>query len=427
MRPFCPLNTRKARKGTGAWPLAAALIVVVGSPASAGELKAGVGRADLTPPVGTPLGGYGDRRGRPSTGVHDPIHAKALVLDDGTTRLAIVATDLVGSSPHMTRRVAEACGIPREQLMICASHTHSGPGAYGRGIFPEVVLGKYDPKVEDRLVEGMTSAVRKAVASLQPAGLAVGESELPGFMRNRRKVRLKDPALWVMRVDSRDGKPLAALVDLTAHGTVLDEKNMHLSGDWMAATQAYLEREVPGLTALYANGAEGDISPNIPDNSSTIEGARAHGEKGGAAALALYRSLKPEPEVKLAFKTAMLDLPQSLKAAFIGAGKQTMLQCFIVNDAVLIAVPGEMIAQLGLALKDHARRQGLRLPTIVGLANDHLGYLLTRAEMKRGGYESTVSFFGDAFGEELTVAIGRLLGGDPEPLKSAIAAEPERQ
>ncbi|HEU4753242.1 MAG TPA: neutral/alkaline non-lysosomal ceramidase N-terminal domain-containing protein [Armatimonadota bacterium] len=403
------------------------LLLCCAAPAHAGELRAGVGRADITPPVGTPLGGYAARKGGPSTGVHDPIQAKALVLDDGATRLAIITSDLVGTNPEMVRRVAETAGFPQDHLMVCASHTHSGPGAYGKGLFAQIALGSFQQTVFDHLTQGMVQALKQAVASLQPAKLAIGESELPQFMRNRRKARVKDPALWLLRVDTRDGKPLAALVDLTAHGTVLEDANMELSGDWMGYTQRFLEKEVPGLTALYANGAEGDISPNIPDNSSTFEGAQAHGETGGKAALELYRTLKPAAEVTLASKTAPLELPASLKASLIGAGKTTTLQYFAINDALLMAVPGEMITQLGLALKAHARRQGHAHPVIIGLANDHLGYLLTRAEMKRGGYETTVSFFGDDFGEELTLAMARLVGGEIEPVKEAISAPPARE
>jgi neutral ceramidase len=395
------------------------------SPAAAGELRAGVARVDITPPVGTPLGGYGDRKGAPSTGIHDPIHAKALVLDDGATRLAIVTTDLVGTNPEMVRRVAQTAGFPREQLMVCATHTHSGPGAYGKGLFATIALGAYREAVFTHLADGMARALKEAAGSLQPAKLAIGEAQLPDFMRNRRKAKIKDPALWLMRVDAVDGKPLAALVNLTAHGTVLGEENLQFSGDWMAFTQELMEREVPGLVALYANGAEGDISPNIPDNSSTFDGARAHGERGGKAALELYRSLKPQREAKLSHKTTELELPKTLKSALIGAGKTTMLQIFTVNDALLIGVPGEMITQLGLALKEHARRQGHRLPVIMGLANDHLGYLLTRAEMKKGGYEAGVSFFGDDFGEDLTLAIAGLIGGDTAPVKEALSAPPQ--
>jgi neutral ceramidase len=402
------------------WIGALVLAAVCALPARAGELRAGVGRADITPPVGTPLGGYGARKGEPSTGVHDPIQAKALVLDDGTTRLAILTTDLVGTDRKMVKRVAEAAQFPAEQLLVCASHTHSGPGAYGEGAFAFIALGEYRKSVFNHLAEGLTSALKQALGAMQPARLAIGESELSEFSRNRRRAKTTDPQLWLLRVDTADGKPLAALVNLNAHGTVLEEGNMQFSADWMGFTQAALERDVPGLTALYANGAEGDISPNIPKGGSTFEGARAHGEKGAVAALALYRTLKPSRTVKLAARSAPLDLPQTIQAALVGAGKQTTLQCFEINDSVLINVPGEAIAQLGLLLKAHARRQGYRAPVIMGLANDHLGYLLTKAEMKKGGYETQISFFGEGFGEKLTLAMAALIGGDVEPLRQAL-------
>lgn len=402
----------------------ALLLASLACPAFAGELRAGTARVEITPPVGTPLGGYGGRFGKGSTGVHDPITAKALVLDDGTTRLAILTTDLVGTNPEMVQRVAEKSGFPREHLMVCASHTHSGPGAYGKGAFALISLGAYRQDVFDSMADGMTRALKQANESLQPASLAVGETRLPKFMRNRRKLRIKDPALWVMRVDTRDGKPLGMLLNLTAHGTVLDEHNLELSGDWMGFTQAYLEKNVPGLTALYANGAEGDISPNIPDNSSNFDGARAHGELGGQAALELYRTLKPDKQVKLSVKTSALPVPQTQGALLLGAGKETMLQYFAINDAILIAVPGEPITYLGLALKAHARRQGFAHPAIIGLANDHLAYLLTRAEFLKGGYEANTSFFGESFGEELTVALGKLIGGDVAPLEAELKNPP---
>ena len=403
----------------------AVLVLASGSYANAGELRAGVGRADITPPLGTPLGGYAARKGAGATGVHDPIMAKALVLDDGAARIAILTTDLCVTNPELVRRVAEDAKFPAGQLLVCASHTHSGPGAYAKGLFATIGLGGFRQSVFDSLAAGMTRALTQALGSMRPAKLAIGESQLPDFMRNRRGVRSKDPALWLMRVDTADGAPLASLLNLTAHGTVLPDRNMEFSGDWMGHAQSFLEREVPGLTALYSNGAEGDISPNIPDNTSDFDGARAHGEKAGRAALELYRTLKPAAEAKIGFKTSVLQLPATPQSAFLGAGKDVTLQYLSINDAVLLAVPGEMITQLGLALKAHARRQGYAHPAVIGLANSHLGYLLTRAEMKRGRYEASVSFFGEGFGDELTLALAALVGGDLEPVRTAIQALPE--
>jgi hypothetical protein len=327
----------------------------------------------------------------------------------------------------MVRAVCAETGFAKERLLISASHTHSGPGAYAKGAFAFIALGPFKQAVFDRIKDGMVHALKDAETHLVPARLGMGETEAPQFMRNRRKARIKDPALWVMRVDTAEGKPLGCLLNLTAHGTVLEEENFEFSADWMGFTQAFLEREVAGLTALYTNGAEGDISPSIQKGHANFEGAQAHGELGGLKALDLYRQIKTQREAKLGSKYSVLKLPEGFKAAFLGAGKETALQCISINEALLIAIPGEPITQLGLILKDHARAQGVRYPVIVGLANDHLGYFLTEKEMKKGGYEADVSFFGNRFGEDLTVAIAQLMGGDVEPVRDALkkADEPE--
>src|SRR5688500_17165820 len=93
-----------------------AALLLVPAPAEA-AVRAGVGKAEITPPVGTPLGGYGNALlpGRPAEGVHDPLFAKALVLDDGARRVAIVATDLIGTNPEITRQVAARTGFAPER------------------------------------------------------------------------------------------------------------------------------------------------------------------------------------------------------------------------------------------------------------------------------------------------------------------------
>ena len=169
--------------------------------------------------------------------------------------------------PVWQEAFSRRAGFPQDHLVIAASHTHSGPGAFAKGAFGTIALGPFKQEVLDHLIDGISRALRQALDSVRPAALAIGEEPFPGFGRNRRKAKITDPALWMMRVDTADGKPLALLLNLTAHGTVLEEKNLEFSADWMGFTQAYLETSIPGVTALYTNGAEGDISPNIPDRS----------------------------------------------------------------------------------------------------------------------------------------------------------------
>src|SRR5581483_7438619 len=92
-------------------------------------LLAATGDATITPPVGTWLAGYGGSTSG-STGVHDDLHARALVIDDGTSQAAVVSCDLVRVDRHLTARVRElapeATGIPAAHIMVAATHTHAG-------------------------------------------------------------------------------------------------------------------------------------------------------------------------------------------------------------------------------------------------------------------------------------------------------------
>ncbi|MHC4393531.1 MAG: Ig-like domain-containing domain, partial [Planctomycetota bacterium] len=165
-------------------------------------LMAGAGVADLTPPVGVPVGGYGSRRlpqnqwnfspqtwhtmFKPSTGVRDPIMAKAVVLDDGVDRIAIVTLDLIASDSRALDDVARKLAargvqIDRDKIMTCASHTHSGPGAISELYFwMYAALDMYKPALFDQLTTGIAVSIERAVNNLQPAKLGLGLTQLSG-------------------------------------------------------------------------------------------------------------------------------------------------------------------------------------------------------------------------------------------------------
>ncbi len=372
-------------------------------------LKAGASAVNLTPPPGVPLGGYSARQGKPSQGVHDPVFAKALVLEKGPTRLAIVTCDLVGISPELKTAVCKQTGFPAERLLLAASHTHSGPGAYAKGLFATAVLGPYDERVFQQLVQSLSQAVREAQKRLKPARIGADSVLLRGLNRNRRGGKLTDDRLSLVKVEDTRGRPIAALVKFTAHGTVLGPENRFISADWMGGLQRELQRRLGGqAVVLYVNGAEGDQSP-VPPPGPGDDFAKAQrlGQRVAEEAHRLWLKVKTLPDVSLYYSVQKLLLPPSLKAIPLGHSPETELQILGIGPALLIAVPGEPIAELGERLYQVGKQAGWKEPIVVGLANDHLGYFLTKEEYAKGGYEASVSFYGPDFGEQLTEALSR--------------------
>ncbi|MEN9576613.1 MAG: hypothetical protein RL514_4468 [Verrucomicrobiota bacterium] len=151
------------------------------------QLRAGAATANLTPPLGAEIvGGF---LPFPATHVHDELLARCLVLDDGTTRMALVVCDLLGLhrsvSVEARKQIEEATGIPAANVLISATHTHSAASALGdapRGYFSDRELNDYQRFIARRIADG----VRNALNLLRPAQIAFGTAEAPEHVFNRR-------------------------------------------------------------------------------------------------------------------------------------------------------------------------------------------------------------------------------------------------
>src|SRR3954471_23884321 len=176
--------------------IAAAFVVGLTSAALPDEpkqasLRAGAATSNITPPLGSKLLGSFDPPA--SKHVHDELHARCLVLDNGQKRLALVVCDLIGLhamvSTEARRLIAESVGIPPEHVVISATHTHSAPSALGDDLewYPRnPSLDEYQKFVARRIADG----VRRAVNTLRHAELAFGTVDVPEHVHNRR---------WLMR------------------------------------------------------------------------------------------------------------------------------------------------------------------------------------------------------------------------------------
>ncbi|MHB8375964.1 MAG: neutral/alkaline non-lysosomal ceramidase N-terminal domain-containing protein [Dehalococcoidia bacterium] len=221
-------------------------------------LLAGAAEVVITPPVGTPLDGYGGRAGG-SVAVHDDLHARAIVVDDETTQAAIVGCDLIGVDRRLVaaarERASAATGIPAAHIMIAATHTHAGPAGLRRDL---------DEALTDVTARTIAGAIAAAHRDRRSAVLKAGRGSVDSVSQNRRDpAGPYDPALRVLLFDSpdpRDGA-IAAIVNFACHATVLFSTNMAISADYPGYAVRTVQEILGGAPVVFLNGACGDVNP----------------------------------------------------------------------------------------------------------------------------------------------------------------------
>ncbi|MEX1194327.1 MAG: neutral/alkaline non-lysosomal ceramidase N-terminal domain-containing protein [Dehalococcoidia bacterium] len=251
------------------------------------DLLAGAATADITPAPGGLMDGYGSRSS-PSQGVHDPLTARVLVLEQGAETAAIVSCDLLGMHPwiaaEVRRRAAEAHGISPDGVVVAATHSHAGPVGLRAGMFAHL-----DKTLAQTLVDQVCGALAQAWESRRPATLGIASATVDTISMNRRDpAGPNDTELRVVLLDSVDG-PIASIVNFACHATVLTGANLLLSGEFPAAAARLLQRET-GAPCIYLNGACGDVNPAwITQDYPSVERA---GQIVGGHALRLIAEMR---------------------------------------------------------------------------------------------------------------------------------------
>ena len=274
-------------------------LFAVAAAGRAQELRAGYAKADVTPTGPVMMGGY-DLRGAPSDGIHghDRLYARALIFEASGVRVAFLEADviIIQRTDIFRRKVSEATGIPEANILLGDAHNHAAPSPNGE------LKTDWDRQFTDGLIKAAT----QAVANLQPVRIAAGNGHSRIAM-NRRQVKPADSdsplsfdennssqsfgkyktdqpvlvhefggvvrlganpmgpvddAVQIVRLDTAADRPLAVMIHYACHGTSLGGRNSKISGEWMGRMQEFVEKQVPGLGAIYLQGAAGDINSN---------------------------------------------------------------------------------------------------------------------------------------------------------------------
>jgi neutral/alkaline ceramidase-like enzyme len=437
-----------AARGLGPAALALALVLappVAAAPRGRDGMKAGAASVRLRVPAGTPLAGYGAFARRltipdlfdlhphafwlqPHEGELDPLAARALVLEAGAVRIAWVAVDLIAVDRAFTRRVAQrlaAIGQPPGVLILSASHTHSGPGAFLHfGLLNAVSTDTENAAVRDALVDSVAEAVQRARAARVPARIGVASVQAPGLTTGRLGQAV-DPEIVMVKIVAERGTPLAVLWNYAIHGTMLGPRNQSLSGDVMGAASRRLEGAL-GAPVLFVNGAVADVSPRYHGSleremvAGRLAAAIQQAWDGTAAAagapLAVRRIRVDLGRPSLPVRSCLGRwIPRALRLSLSRfLPRETELVAGVLGGAAWVTVPGELQSGLGLTIKQSAAAHGWQ-GVVAGVSNDYLGYFLTAADSQQLHYVACANFYGPEAGERLTAAATTLLGRLGEP------------
>jgi hypothetical protein len=273
-------------------------------------LRAGVGRAIITPAVGMPMGGWSNALHDISEGNDGELIASVLVATDGTEAAALCELDLClltdAQAGAMRDAIAGVTGIRREAVRITATHNHSAPvtGELTGAGWMRDGLDRVEPYVE-MVTARLADAARAAWEGLAPVavGHGLGRSALAVNRRvslpdGRIRVghawdRPSDPSVRVARLDGRSGVPVATIVHYSAHPTIVAGGNRHIHPEYPGPVRQVVEQAVGGR-CLFLQGTPGDIGP-VETFVDVLEPYRRLGAMLGhdAAATALRSSADP--------------------------------------------------------------------------------------------------------------------------------------
>ncbi len=414
------------------------------------KIKVGLGEAVVTPPVGTPMAGY-DRRGKVSTGVHDDLHARSLLIEgeDGTSVILMTVSVInVGRKnlEDIREGIHRQTGIPESHIVISSTHTHSGPAIDAAG-------EEYRKFLVERCIESAVTAWNTRF----PGRIGIASTTVLELGRNDRRLGYgglhPDPEVGVIKVEDAKGKLKGVAFNYGCHPSVLSLHNLEFTEDWpYYAIQGIKEKVGKDVWVAYFQSAQGDVKVGYTAELSAVGAEMPIRNfwyaqvKGGQMSEAVLKALPGiqttgNTEIKaaqeffdyplrnsypLSAKQAEIEYNEAKKklaemekkAATIGKrvldsyrveeflARLTLdaarwveshpnpppvsleQQAVRIGDAVFVTFPAEVFSEIGLKVK---QQSPFEKTFVIGLASGHGGYMPTAEEYLEGGYAAVMT------------------------------------
>lgn len=421
--------------------------------------RASASSVDITPQVGFPLGGYIMRNGV-STGVLDPIRARIGYITNEESAVVIIGFDWIyifgGWGDSLRNKIGDALGIDPGNVILTATHTHSGPGVFrSYRTSEESTEEEYLDEVTEKVTEAAVSlSSTSRYVNMRKGKIAVGEI---GANRNDPDGDFDDYIVGLTFIDD-GGKIVLRLLNYGCHPTSLGPENLLFSGDFVGYGLDILDCDRGG-TSIFLNGAAGDISTRFTRRGRSTDERARFGEILSEAAgwiqkastphlgdqisvksrivPVAYREIPDEKESEAIIEETVEKLKEgvagglspgeirrleSLKEgaltrlfisklggieAVLGERKmEAEIELLMIGEMGLLFLPGEIMSGTAIRLKESA---GYPL-AVTGYANDYLGYLVDEGDEDGHGYESFVTLLSDESIKEIVKTAENLIG-----------------
>ncbi|WP_411274318.1 neutral/alkaline non-lysosomal ceramidase N-terminal domain-containing protein [Daejeonella sp.] len=390
------------------------------------SLQAGFAKVSITPGlqnfednlsegkfIQVPLAGFGARKGKAATGVHDSIFVKAVALKVNNQTLAIVCADLLIMPPNIIDSVTAILskeGIQRGQLFFSATHTHSSLGGWGSGFIGEQFAGKESKNIEKWLVKQIKKAVTSAIADLSPARIGSGSFDAASYTRNRLigDLGTKNDEFNYIVVE-QIGRKKAIIGSFSAHATTIGADNMEFSADY----PGYWARKIEKTSADYALFAAGSVGSQSPvgkgngfDKSKFIGESLADSvnmhlarvvldDKVTLSAISLKVQL-PEYHIRL---TTKINLSTYLSKKLMPLPESVYLQALRIGNLVWFTTPCDFSGEYALQIKNALAAKGFKA-NVTSFNGSYVGYIIPGRYFYLDEYESKLmGWFGPNMGD----------------------------
>jgi neutral ceramidase len=408
------------------------LIVLLSCPVGRAALRGGSAKISITPPLGITLIGS---QGKPSDAVMDDLYARAMVLSDGQNTIAIVSADLLYTpleeiTDPVRTIVREKLGIPRQNIMVCATHTHSGPEVFSRSKLPpksQVPVSDLAQAYRQVLVRKMADCVVSAHQGLMDVRIGMAVGDVPEVLFNRRPVakdghvkttftltpetvatrKIESPGeggtrvtfqlqaggaplkfgrvdarVFVLRMENGLGQMVGSIVDFGCHPVcIYPQFSTSVSADYPALATRVVEQAEGGV-CLFTLGLAGNAVP-------IQRGAQAREQIGkavGAEAVRRLQFVVTADDVPLHALSRQVVFPAKKASGDPGDAQPiaTEVQVLRLGDIYLLGLPGEVLVEVGMEIR---KKAGVEKFLIATVANDIIGYVCHSQAYDEGGYE----------------------------------------